>query len=216
MKYINLSYDDAERLITEGDVLIFRGQGWVSKLLGISGQSSYTHVAIASWVNGTHDPILELIEMKEFKGGRSVNLRRQVEKNNCRIDVYRPVPFFSSLSYNEDSQEIEIKRVEFDGKLVTGTMRRTISGMPYSWKRIWWLAKKSLVGFRLFFNLQDIMNDEVQDIVHPVCSTAIAYSFSVHDFDLINNKSDEHSEPGDIARSGRLNYLFTLCNEEEK
>ena len=210
-------YDEVENLIEEGDILLFRGQGWISKLLKISAESVHSHVAIASWHNGSSEfpPILECVEFKEGKGGRAVNLKRQVEYNDCLIDVFRPIPFMTTLKYDSDNSVVNVVREEFNGKLVTNTMRQ-LSGLPYGYKRIWWIAKHKMVGFRLFYSKEDLVNDEIQDIIYPVCSTAIAHSFSKHGYDLIKNKSDEYTEPGHIALSPRLGYLFTLCINKEQ
>ena len=54
------------------------------------------------------------------------------------------------------------------------------------------------------------MTDELEDMVYPVCSTSVSYSFNKSEFDLVKNRSDEWTEPGDIAKSSGINYLFTV------
>ena len=205
-------YDEVEQLIKEGDVLLFRGQSWISKLLKISGEGVHTHVAIASWHNGDSEfsPILECVEFKEGKGGRSVNLKRQIMENDCLIDVYRPIPSFTNVTYNRDAQTIDIEEKPYNGKLVTNTMRQ-MTGLPYGWRRIIWIAQHKMLGLRLFYSKENLVDDTLKEMIYPVCSTAIAYSFSKHGYDLIKNKSDEWTEPSHIATSARLNYLLTLC-----
>ncbi len=215
-------YEEVEHLIKEGDILLFRGQGWISSLLKVSGEGVHTHVGICSWHNGGVNipPILECVEFKEWTGGRSVVLRYQIEQNDCLVDLYRPVPYFTSLQYNRqlhnpylDENQIDIERKAFNGKLVTNTMRE-MTGLPYGWRRIRWLAQHKLLGLRLLYSKEDLIDDTLKDIVYPVCSTAMAYSFSKHGYDLIKNKADQWTEPSHIACSARLNYLFTLCTKD--
>jgi hypothetical protein len=58
--------------------------------------------------------------------------------------------------------------------------------------------------------MEDLTSDEIKDIVYPVCSTAVAYSFNKNSFDLIKNRNDSWTKPGDIAESTLLHYLFTM------
>ena len=203
-------YEEVQQLIKEGDVLLFRGQSFTSKIIQAYGEGSYSHVGVASWSNGSDSPILECVEFREGKGGRTVNLKRQVEYNDCLIDVYRPIPFFTNIQYNKDAGIIKVVRKPFNGKLVTNTMRR-MTGLPYGWRRIWWIFKRKMVILRLFYSREDLVDDTTKEVIYPVCSTATSYAFSKDDFDLIKNKSDNWTEPSHIATSARLNYLFTLC-----
>jgi hypothetical protein len=206
-----LSFSYAKELIHEADVLLYRGRSWQSFFIGRAGQTTYTHAGLASWVNGhaDTDAILETVEFKEGKGGRSVNLERTIQENPGIIDVYRPIPIWHKWKFNVDELVPRLETKEFNGKAVTRTMRR-LTGLPYGWRRIWWIAKQKMVGLRLWYSPNDLMVDEVSDIVYPVCSTAVAYSFNKNGFDLLNNRSDEWTEPGHIANSTRLSYLFTL------
>ena len=218
-RQLSLKYEDAKPLINEADVLLFRGSGWVSYFISIGSESPYTHVGIASWINGDSN-ILECVEFKEGSpidalfglnscGGRAVNLNREVVKNPGRIDVFRPVKFCSEWIFEEETQTTTLNRREINPRAITSTMRK-MTGLPYGWKRIWWLAKHKMLGFRLFTNVEDLQCDTIGDMIYPVCSTAIAYSFNANGYDLIHNKSDQWAEPADIARSARLSYLFTL------
>jgi len=209
MNKILLPYDTAKSLIEEGDVLLFRGRGIVSYFIGRASESKYTHVGVASWHNGDGG-LLECVEFREGKGGRTVNLERVVnDLPDDTIDVYRPIPYWSRWHFNAVRNEAYTVRSEFNGKAVTNAMRK-LTGLPYGWKRIWWIAKHKLMGFRLFYNVDDLMVDSLGEVIYPVCSTAIAYAFNKNGFDLINNRSDEWTEPADIAQSARLGYLFTL------
>jgi hypothetical protein len=86
---------------------------------------------------------------------------------------------------------------------------RILTGMPYGWKRMWWFAKRYLVGLRLFYDLEDLTSDEIEDIVYPVCSTAVSYAFSSYEYDLMKNKGDEWTKPSDVSESTLLHYICT-------
>lgn len=209
MKLTKMPYKIVKSLIQEGDVLLFRGNSWVSYFVGKAGETTYSHVGLASWVNGQHsNAILEVIEFQGGVGGRSINLDQLIKTHSGQIDVYRPIPSWSKWKFNLHNYEVVLERHTFNGKLVTKTMRK-LTGLPYGWKRIWWLAKRKLAGFRIFYSAKDLMVDKVKDVVYPICSTTVAYSFNVNGYDLTNNRSDEWTEPGTIAESTRLSYLFT-------
>jgi len=117
---------------------------------------------------------------------------------------------WTKWEFDKDTKETHLITRKFDGKAVTRTMRQ-LTGLPYGYSRIWWMLKHKLVGLRLFYSAEDLMLDTVKDVVYPVCSTTTAYAFNIHGYDLINNRSDEWTEPGQIAESTRLSYLFSLC-----
>jgi hypothetical protein len=213
MKINNLSYKIAEQYIEEGDVLLFRGKGILSKIIQSFSNGPHSHVAVASW-HKNHDndeipPILECIEFREFHGGRTTSLEIQVCKYSGLIDVYRPNPKFYGMFYNSVTQSIQKTEYKFNGRAVTNCMRR-MTGLPYGYNRIIYLAKLKLAGFKLFFNYNDLIIDSVGEVIYPVCSTALSHCFNSSDFDIVKNKSDEYTEPSDFSRSCELNYLFTL------
>jgi hypothetical protein len=215
-------YQNVKHLIREGDVLLFKGKGWFSGAVRAWGQSTYTHVGVASWAYKPNDPdgILEVVEFREgsilagilgLSGsgeGRAVSLLRQVNKYKDSIDVYRPVSVFSQSSYDPVQKTVLSFEIPFDGIKVTSTIRY-LTGLPYGWKRVWWIIK-SKFAFGLFTDYSKNMADDAVDIIYPVCSSVVAYAFNSNGYDLIMNRSDEWTTPGDIAGSPRLSYLFTL------
>lgn len=209
-----LDYSVAKPLIQEADLLLFRGTSLVSWFIGKATESRYSHVGMASWVNGNTDPgaVLECIEFREGGGGRAMNLERVVRRYPETIDVYRPIPVWASWEFDPVTHETKLVEKEFDGKAVTRTMRK-LTGLPYGWRRMWWIAKHKMVGLRFLYNQDDLMIDDVEDVVYPVCSTAAAYAYNKNGYDLMHNRSDQWTQPSDIAMSTRLAGLFTLTIE---
>jgi hypothetical protein len=200
-----INYQRAKHLLKEGDVLLFRGSTWASFFIGRAGEGIHTHVAVAS----LHNDTWECVEFKENSGGRAVNLERQVKENAGYIDVFRPDSEFNSYYYLENKNEVKKGKKQFDGACITRAMRK-MTGLPYGWRRIWWIMRHKLAGVRLLYDAEKIVDDTLTDIVYPVCSTSLAYAFSKCGFDLVKMRADEWTEPADIARSAKLNYLFTL------
>lgn len=215
MNKIILPIEEARLLIREADVLLFRGNGFLSRLVQKAGEGSYSHVALASWYNGSRDSsLLEVVEFREGKGGRTVNLTSAYKTHleNNLIDVYRVNKPIYKTYYNPLTKKVEKVAVDFNAKGITRCMRN-LTGLPYGWKRIWWIAKNKLAGLRCFMNIEEIDNDSsVIDLskIYPVCSTAVAACFSKYGYDLTKNRADEYTEPNDVARSAILSYLFTL------
>lgn len=220
----SVQFNDVKHLINEADVLLFRGQGIASWFISKGSQSRYTHVALASWSNGNTnraDGILECVEFREGSliaglfnknaagGGRAVNLENIVKDYCGQIDVYRPATIIRQITISEDFLAKE-EEIVLDPKAVTRAMRK-MTGLPYGWKRIWWIMKHKMAGFRMLpYDGDDLANDTFGKLIYPVCSTAVAHCFNSTSYDLIRNKSDNWTEPGDVAMSSRLSYLFTL------
>lgn len=163
----------------------------------------HSHVGMASWYEDT----LECVEFREFKGGRTVALRLQVEENDGNIDVFRPKPLFPVLE--SIGKYID---VGYNGHAATRWMRK-MTGLPYGWDRIWMLAKYHLLGIR-WFTPPNFDDKSTNGHVYPVCSTAIATAIRMGGYsglaDLRPLKSDHVMTPPDIASSPVLDYIFTL------
>lgn len=211
MEIRKLNWAQAVKHIEDGDVLLFRGNTWVSYFINRASEGLYSHVGIASWSNGNKEPILECVEFREWKGGRAVNLYLQMLANHGQIDVFRPNDVFIKIRYNTATKHIQYNKIQFNGSSITRCMRR-LTGLPYGWKRIWWIAQHKLPFLRFLYDIHKTTNDAKSDLIYPVCSTAVAHCFNQNDCDLINFKSDNWTEPSDLATSSNLNYLFTLVS----
>ena len=87
---------------------------------------------------------------------------------------------------------------------------RKMTGLPYGWRRIWYMAQLNLPFLRLSFPVESIIDDSDNELVYPVCSTAVAHCFDATGYDLVHNRTNNYVEPSDIGRSPLLNYVFTL------
>ena len=166
---------------------------------------------MARWHNGDRkeDALLECVEFHEKHGARSLNLEVYNKMDNRKIDVYRAVPYRLTTTFDPITKKITHTKVFFDGKAITQDFRK-LSGMPYGWRRIWRIALHKMAISRIFYNPDNTTSDEPADIIYPVCSTAVAHFCSLHNWDLVRNKSDEWTEPGYIGMSPIIEYVFSL------
>lgn len=211
MKQCIIRYSEAVGYIKEGDILLFRGDSLISLLIQAISEGYYSHVGMASWIYDSKGKpsVLECVEFREWIGSRAINLKNYVDKNPGAIDVFRPIPEYLKYTYNCKMRQAEIQTIKYDGQKLTDEFR-TLTGLPYGWYRILWLAQFHLLGFRLFFWDQG-MNDQTNDReYYPVCSTIVAHLFSKYFTKLVRFRSSARTEPSDIARSPILNYMFTL------
>jgi len=197
-----IPYKSAKTLIKEGDILLFKGKGYFSKLITQMGGGIHSHAAMASW----HNDRLEIVEFREFKGGRTVSLENEVNiRGSDVIDVFRPIMEYKKQIF--DNNEIKEKVYTYDGKKATNHMRK-MTGLPYGYKRIIKLAERYIPVWRWF--VKPKIDDEWETTIYPVCSTAIAKTLRAVYVDPVPYKPDCLIEPPDLARSAVLNYLFTI------
>ena len=208
MEKINLGWNDARKLIEDADVLLFRGSGWYSKWIRFASRGEYTHAGLAAWCSD----FLEILEFREWKGGRATSLRREVDNMPGEIDVFRLSHSASRLHYDASQDKILTDRIELWNPLKKEIVKemREMLGIDYGWCRIWEMAKQRLPIMRLFFAPSYDDKADSPEGIYPVCSTAVVGAIRKHYIDLVPNLSDFEVTPSDIARSSHLNYLFTL------
>ena len=189
-----IPYSEATPLIQEADILLFRGKGIMSWLIQRYGSGVHSHVGVAHWDNKN----LQCVEFREFKGGRSVSLKRQVNSNPSGIDVFRAA---NRVDYGNDSYVLD----ELTKSKITTIMLK-LTGLPYGWTNICKLIKHCLPFCRLA--QQNIKDNNATKIF--VCSTAAAYAYRMAYIDPVPYLADSAVTPSDLARSSLFEYQFTL------
>jgi hypothetical protein len=213
MERLYIPYSVARKYISEGDILLFRGNGRISNWIQWAGKGEYSHVAMASWRAMPGHSLLECVEFKEWKGGRVVNLSTQVNENNRLIDVYRLSPKVVQLKARRDGNGLLVipSVLRYNGADATQVMRE-LTGLPYGWKRIWKLARHYIPGLRMLIS-PSFEDKSANGRLFPVCSTAVAAAIRRVYVDLMPNLSDFEMMPSDLARCRDLHYLFTLSKD---
>lgn len=199
---IKIDYKEAQSLLKEGDILLFRNGGLIGCLIQRYTGGVHSHVAI---VHKDGD-IWQCVEFREFKGGRTVCLASQVAKCDSCIDVFRPV---RSISYDR----IVDGNIQIIGKRYTEDIAKSVTkdiimwtGQPYGWKNIWNMFKRFIPFVRLF--AQNVDDSKIADA--KVCSTAVTVALRRNFMDPVPYLADEMVSPADLARSSLLQYLFTI------
>ena len=206
-----IPFTDAIPLLETGDVALFRGCSLLSWLISGYTDSKYTHVGLVK--RDEEERIVELVEFREFKGGRSSNLETAVKDASGRIDIYRPVDPFVTLTPEWDAEgnlQLTTDEIPFEGKRVVRALK-ILTGQPYGMSRILWLWLRKAVFLRMLMSFVPEKSEDVNAALEcPVCSTSVAYVFNRSGYLLLNNKNPNLVEPGEIALSPHLQYLFTL------
>lgn len=183
-------YDDVRHLIQDADGLLFRHpKKLVSKAISVVGRSTYSHAAKAVW----HGDILLCAEVREFKGGRLVTLRSQVEKYPGMIDVYK------------------VNKVAFPDydRWKAGEHMVRLAGQPYAYLDILRIALLHLPLVRWF--AEPKTDDSFTPVGGKICSMAVAEADRVGGgVDPVPHLADCETEPADISRSMLYQYSYTL------
>ncbi len=182
-------------MIRDSDLLLFRGHGLLSRLIGTLGRSEYTHAARAVWWGD----LLFCCEVRELRGGRAVTLASQVEKYPGRIDVFETNP---SRRWHD-----------YDRRGSVHYMRR-LAGCDYGYFGVLKAALRHLPLWR--FLVRPDMNDQERTSQPPFCSQACAMADRIGGgVDPVPHLADRVTEPADLARSPFYRYRFTLAGVEE-
>ena len=180
-----LRYANARRQIGDADLLLFRAGLPHGRLIASAGRSRYAHAALAAWWGER----LMCLETRQWVGGRAAALSNLVAAMPGRIDVYT-----AALSPDERSAAVNV--------MISATGRR------YGWTALAWhaLRQAPLLRWLLASELDDGRNGTL-----PVCSQLVARAYREGaGVDTVPNLSDRATTPGDLARSARFQYRFTL------
>ena len=190
MEKRGLTWHEARPLIQDGDLLLFRGGGFVSWMIGTAGRSKYTHAGRAAWWGNR----LFCVEVRELKGGRAVTLSSQNKLYPDQIDVFEAAPGGHWSNYDR------IAAVEF----MLG-----LAGSDYGYWGVLKAAAYHLPFVRCFIDPATDVEDRKD--TPPFCSEACAAADRIGGgVDPVPYLADRLTEPGDLARSPFYKYKFTL------
>lgn len=216
MQYCRIPYNEAEPLIQEGDFLLFRNRSFFSFFIRDATKSRYSHISMASWLydeNG-NKAMLEAVEFKEFKGGRTVSLREYVNTTKAQIDVFRIQQLHEWNSFDCNKKEVETYFLNFGGRRVTNEIRKYTSA-PYGWIRIWNIILNYIPLYYTFFGNDEDDKNMCTKFRPSVCSTIIANALASQYVDIFPFKNNDFVSPGMFSQNPLLTYLFTLEKDKE-
>ncbi|WP_321377052.1 hypothetical protein [Trichococcus shcherbakoviae] len=82
----------------------------------------------------------------------------------------------------------------------------------YGWLSLAKISMIHLAGIRWLARASE--NDREESMYPPFCSEAIARSYRIGGgIDLVPNLADAYTEPGDLARSGKLRFVGTIVKD---
>ena len=202
MKRFLVRYQLVRDEITDADLLLFRPspRSLLSRLICAVGRSAYCHAAMAARLNGH----VTAIEVREWIGGRTVDLLHLVEQNPGRIDVFRPCR--ELLVPGRAGGPIEVRQLH--PKAAVEEMLRICRPGEYGYLGCAKAYLRHLPFIRWWLPVEYDVDDQAGP---PFCSQAYAEAIRRTFCDPVPNLPARLVEPGDLARSPLLaNYQFTL------
>lgn len=172
-----------------GDLAQFRGRGLIASWIRWVTMGVHTHSGIVTR-NGVGP---DLLEIREFIGGRRIPLSAAVDRAPGRIDIFRP-------------------REAFDlNTLGTVRVMRTITARDYGY---WGIARLALYRLPFVWRLCRI---STRDVIEgkgdnaPFCSQAVAIAYRLGGgVDPVPRKPDHLVTPADLTSSLLFDYHCTL------
>lgn len=175
-------YQDYRNHMQDGDVLMFKGQSTLSKIIKWRTKSAYSHAGIVVWW-GDRLMVLEAI-------GKGV-LARPISYNLLHykgdINYYRPC---EDIPAETRSQMAQFAKEQL--------------GKEYAHIR--------LVGFffKLLFKLKMERKDKQEATGRYFCSEYVADIYARHGKDLVKDRSNAYTSPDLLAASAGLTKVITL------
>ena len=183
MESKELKYDDVRKKIRDGDILLYKGQTFISYLIKIFTKSEYSHAGIAVWWNE------RLMVMEAIRKGVIVNpLRRSVNRYKGSVEWF-------SCTKEIDDPDRRKMIIFAQGEL----------GKDFGFWLLFWFA--FMISF-FYRNLDK--RDAFRREKKLFCSLYVAEIYHQADIDLKRDRSDRFTSPADIAKSPLLAYRQTL------
>jgi hypothetical protein len=175
-------YDDVRSRIHSGDVLMYRGRSFPSRVIRFATGSPYSHAGIAAW---WHDRLMVMEAV-----GKGV----VVTPLSANVAGYRGnVEWFTATMEIDDGTRERMLR-----------FAQAELGKDYGrWGAI-------LLGIRLLFKRGIDARDRLRRAKRLFCSHYVAQVYNVAGCDLQRGVSDRFMSPGDIARSPLLRRVAVL------
>ena len=180
----SVCYEQYRAQMRDIDILLFKGNGWVSKIIKWKTQSAYSHAGLIAWW-GERLMVLEAVG----SGVRATPISYNLNKYEGGIDYYR---------CTEDISESTRKSMlAFAQKQL---------GKEYDFKR--------LIGFfiKLMLNKPLQQRESVKVPSTFFCSEYVAEIYEQVGCDLVPERSSQYTSPDKIACSESLEFVGTLNN----
>ncbi len=185
-----VDYEQSRSEIRSGDVLLYRGRTWPSRIIRWATGSCYSHAGLAAWWNN------RLMVMEAVGKGVVVTPISQ----NIR-SYHGSVEWFTCAEGIPDAQRLQM--IEFAQREL---------GKEYAfWRTL-------LLGIRVLFQRNPRSKDRLRREERLFCSHYVAETYNSIGKDLKIGVSDRFMSPGDIAASPLMKRMGVLrkTNERQK
>ena len=175
-------YIDIRSSIRDGDVLMYRGRSWISRLIQAATRSQYSHAGLATWWNNRL-MVMEAIGKGVVVTPLSANIR----------EYHGTVELFTCKEEINDEQRLWM--IQF--------AQRELGKAYGRWNAL-------VLGFRLLFKRTIEARDALRRGRRLFCSHYVAETYTAAGKDLKKGASDRFMSPGDIAQSPLLHRVAIL------
>ena len=177
-----MMYEKYRNEIKDGDVILYEGTSFISKLIRMITKSSYSHAGLAVWWHG------RLMVMEATKKG-----------------VY-PLPMSKNIAHYKGNVRLftSVKPIPQTKRLYMVKFAQGEIGKEYSrWRLI-------LFGYILILGKKRDERDLLRKENTLICSHYVAQTYNYAGIDLKEGVSDSFTSPQDIANSPSLHHKFAL------
>ena len=183
-----VSLQDVEPSIESGWIAQYRGTGFISRWIEYGTGGCHSHSAMLRRNGGGVD----VLEIREWIGGRATPLASEVERYPGMIDVF----------------SVDKRFPEYRGPLAARYMR-LLTGNDYGY---WGVLKLGLMKLPLIRRLWPFDTDDLlRTNAAPFCSHAVCAAMRLGgNVDPVPRKRDDRVSPNDLTWSCALFYEFTL------
>lgn len=182
-------------MIGDAWLLQYRGIGPVSLAIQLATGSVHSHTALTQRVGERE---IDVLELREFVGGRRRTLQWHAAQNPGRIDVFQPN---AGGKWNKEWNAIE-----------TASMMRMLCDQDYGY---WGIAKLILRRVPVIHRLMPSANFEtIIGHEQPFCSHAAAMAYVAGGVDPVPNLPSDRVTPGRLTTSLFFEYAFTIGKDE--
>lgn len=167
-----------------GWVALFCGRSWAARLIQQATGSPYSHVGIlAKAQNGR----LDLIEVREFFGGRRVTFASQLKLLGVDVHIFRPLDLGWSPRVTVDTMSLMTGAEYGYGSFFQVALRK----IPFLWR------------FARIDSTEALPNNDVRN-VRPTCSQAVYIALREGGCIPMRRKPSYLVTPGDLGHSPAL------------
>lgn len=183
-----VGYRDVRETIRDGDIVLFRGKSWPSRVIRWITRSPYSHSGIVAWWNG------RLMVLEAVPAGVLVSrLSRVVHRYSGNVELWTVDPTCETALCRSTA---------------LATAQRLI-GKGYAKSKLLWIFWRMIRGQRT------IDRDPEGDPVSFICSEYVSRVWREAGVDLAAHLSDAYTKPSDLARSPRLQRVCALRRDVE-